>query len=111
VNSYLADGSSSSWAVRQANAAKYTVAPSPTAASVNGTGVYHYGPNSGCELAPLYRLSTNWSGLKAAISNMTAVGDTNIPMGLVWGWHLLSPNAPFSDGVAYGTPKTTRSRC
>ncbi len=39
---------------------------------------------------------------------MTAVGDTNIPMGLMWGWHLLSPNAPFADGVAYGTPKSTK---
>ena len=41
--------------------------------------------------------------LKSAIDDMKAVGNTNIPMGLVWGWHTLSPNAPFSDGVAYGT--------
>jgi hypothetical protein len=34
---------------------------------------------------------------------MNANGNTNIPMGLVWGWHTLSPNAPLSDGVAYGT--------
>jgi hypothetical protein len=39
---------------------------------------------------------------------MTAIGDTNIPLGLVWGWHMLSPNTPFADGVAYGTPKTTK---
>ena len=29
-------------------------------------------------------------------------------MGMVWGWHLLSPNAPFADGVPYTTPKTTK---
>lgn len=38
---------------------------------------------------------------------MTVVGDTNIPMRLVWGWHLLSPNAPFAAGVPY-TSKDTR---
>jgi len=26
----------------------------------------------------------------------------------MWGWHVLSPNAPFADGVAYGTPKVTK---
>jgi hypothetical protein len=26
----------------------------------------------------------------------------------MWGWRLISPNAPFADGVAYGTPKTTK---
>ena len=29
--------------------------------------------------------------------------ETNIPMGLVWGWHTLSPSAPLADGQAYGT--------
>ena len=36
---------------------------------------------------------------------MTTVGDTNIPFGLMWGWHSISPNAPFSDGVPYGTER------
>jgi hypothetical protein len=39
---------------------------------------------------------------------MTADGETHIPLGMIWGWHLLSPNAPFADGVAYTTPKTTK---
>jgi hypothetical protein len=49
------------------------------------------------------RLTTNFTALKTAVNAMVAVGDTNIPMGLVWGWHTLSPNAPFADGSAYGT--------
>jgi hypothetical protein len=36
---------------------------------------------------------------------MTDGGETNIPNGLMWGWHTLSPNAPFADGVPYLTPK------
>jgi hypothetical protein len=43
-------------------------------------------------LAPLQRLSTN-SAVKTTINNMVAVGDTNIPFGLMWGWHVLSPAA------------------
>ena len=26
----------------------------------------------------------------------------------MWGWHTLTPNAPFGDGVAYGTPNTSK---
>jgi hypothetical protein len=29
-------------------------------------------------------------------------------MGLMWGWHTLSPNAPFADGTAYNTPGVTK---
>nr|QQZ50741.1 hypothetical protein JKL49_04980 [Phenylobacterium glaciei] len=34
---------------------------------------------------------------------MTAVGETNIPLGLVWGWHALAPAGPFTLGSPYGT--------
>ncbi len=32
----------------------------------------------------------------------TMGGETYIPAGLIWGWRLLSPEAPFKDGAAYG---------
>lgn len=67
-----------------------------------------FGPNQGCDTQPVTRLTSNYTTLRTAISNMTTGGATNIPMGLVWGWHLLSPNAPFSDGAAYGTPRVTK---
>jgi hypothetical protein len=51
----------------------------------------------------MMRLTTNATAVKTAIDGMTAVGDTNIPIGLVWGWHTLSPNAPLADGAPYGT--------
>jgi hypothetical protein len=34
---------------------------------------------------------------------MVATGSTNVAVGLMWGWHTLSPNSPFADGKAYGT--------
>jgi hypothetical protein len=46
--------------------------------------------------------------VQTKINAMKAAGDTNIPMGLMWGWHLVSPNAPFADGVAYDTPNVTK---
>lgn len=69
---------------------------------------YLYGPNSGCEIQPLTRLTTSQSTLTNAINAMTVIGDTNIPIGLMWGWHLLSPNGPYRDGVAYGNANTKK---
>jgi Flp pilus assembly protein TadG len=61
------------------------------------------GPNKSCDLPPLTRLTTDTTAVKASIAAMTAQArNTNVPMGLVWGWHLLSPKGPFTDGAAYG---------
>ena len=91
-NNYLNDGiSGNSWQ-RQGNVAKYNKA-TPSGG----------GPNYGCDIEPIMPLTTNMSALKSAIDDMDATGTTNIPMGLVWGWHTISPNAPLADGVAYGT--------
>ena len=67
-----------------------------------GTGL---GPNQGCDLEPVMRLTDDFTALKSAVNRMKATGNTNIPMGLMWGWHALSPNAPFRDGQAYGTER------
>lgn len=96
-NSYVNDGSTSTnWKVRQGRTTKY-VATSGLSSSK--------GPNKGCGLQSIRRLTTDWSALKTDINAMAATGDTNIPIGLVWGWHTLSPNAPFADAKAYGTAK------
>lgn len=97
-NDYIADGTNSNsvWR-RMGNYAKY-----------NATVAATKGPNTGCSIQSVSRLSTNWSALKTKVNAMVADGETHIPLGMIWGWHLLSPNAPFSDGVAYSTPKTTK---
>jgi Flp pilus assembly protein TadG len=63
------------------------------------------GPNATCNQQAITRLSTNFNSLKSAVNSMTTSGNTNIPMGLIWGWHAVSPYAPFGDGVAYHTDK------
>lgn len=64
-----------------------------------------FGPNRGCALEPVQRLSRNFNGLKQAVDRMVATGNTNVPMGLMWGWHTLSPNMPFRDGRTYGSER------
>ena len=96
-NNYLSDGTNSSnWRVRQGSVTKYR--------STNGLSTT-FGPNRGCGLQKLMRLTTSFSSLRSAIDNLNADGNTNIPIGMAWGWNSLSPNSPFADGVAYGTPK------
>lgn len=89
----------SDWWKAQGDIAKYaTKTPKVTVDSETG-------PNAGCGLQEIQRLTTDFSALTTAISKMKTQGETNIPNGLLWGWLTLSPNAPFSDGVAYLKPK------
>ncbi|HWJ75815.1 MAG TPA: pilus assembly protein [Kaistia sp.] len=98
TNNYLADGtSSSSWKTRELNSAKYSTAFTKTIKN----STTDYGPNSGCAIQPLLRLSSDTGAVKSAIGGMIASGDTNIPIGLAWGWNTLAPDGPFADGVSY----------
>ena len=69
---------------------------------------YVYGPNSGCEIAPLLRLSSDTAAVKTAVDAMIAQGNTDIPIGLAWGRNVLRPDGPFGDGVAYGNTEWTK---
>jgi Flp pilus assembly protein TadG len=106
LNNYLLDGLSGSptWQQRQGNVAKYT---GSVKSGANSNG-YAYGPNAGCSLAQMVRLTNSATTLNSVLGKMTAIGDTNLTVGLQWGWLSLSPNAPFADGVAYNTPNTTK---
>ena len=114
-NNWLPDNgatSSSDWFTRQNVTSKYgsNYASSVLSAAKTGTS---YGPNAGCSIASLLRLTNlattaGVNTVNAKLDQMVASGNTNIAMGLMWGWHTLSPNAPFADGAAYSTPKTQK---
>jgi Flp pilus assembly protein TadG len=70
--------------------------------SRNGTLNSGFGPNRGCDLQPLIRLTNDYDALRTAVNNMGASGNTQVPLGAMWGWHTLSPNGPFGDGRPYG---------
>jgi Flp pilus assembly protein TadG len=83
----------------QGDIAKYTGTPQ---SGTTGALGYKYGPNSGCEIAPLSRLSSDTDAVKKALGKMIAAGNTDIPIGAAWGWNTLAPDGPFADGAAYG---------
>lgn len=51
-------------------------------------------------LAQALPLTNNWTDLNNKINQMAAVGCTDITIGLVWGWHALTNNVPFTQAVA-----------
>lgn len=106
-NNYLVDTGASSSATnreRQALLSKYTNASWNTSSS--SSSGYKRGPNWGCGLQAITPLTNQQATLTTAIANMTVGGETNIPMGLIWGWHAISPNSPLVSGVPY-SDKTT----
>ncbi|WP_281405635.1 MULTISPECIES: TadE/TadG family type IV pilus assembly protein [unclassified Mesorhizobium] len=86
---------------RQKNMTKYFApAPlnkAPLPAPIDG------GPNYSCTtkaITPLTDVSnaTGSTTVKNAIDAMVAVGATNVPEGMAWGWRTLSSTAPFTGG-------------
>ncbi len=54
-------------------------------------------------------LTTDHSGTVTQVNAMKPVGYTNISLGMEFGWHLLSPNEPFTQGAAYNTEDTLKA--
>jgi Flp pilus assembly protein TadG len=104
-NNYMTDSSgTTTWTDKQAKIGKYASPAGKKTSSFTYLGsTFKRGPNAGCTLQPIIRLTTNTDSVKTAIDGMTPIAETNIPLGLMWGWHTLTPNAPFADGQAYNT--------
>jgi len=77
----------------QARTCKYSNAP-----IIDGTG-----PNYSCSstLQPIQDLSADLDTVKSAITSLVHGGNTNIGEGTMWGWRVLSPNLPFTEGRSY----------
>ena len=50
-------------------------------------------------ILPLTSVKAHQGTLISKIENMKPNGTTNVTIGLVWGWHVLTPNAPFTEGT------------
>ncbi len=61
--------------------------------------------DNGLDIMPL---SSDTAAVKARLAAMQPVGNTNIPLGAEFGWNLLDPDAPFTEGAAYGDAKTKK---
>jgi Flp pilus assembly protein TadG len=107
-NNYLEDrttsGSASAWQKHVLKYSSNTEIRWRTGMDWDGsTSPYTLGPNRGCP-KPILAL-TNADGkatVQTAITNMIAYWATGtyIPVGLMWGWHVLSPGVPYTEGLA-----------
>ena len=62
-----------------------------------------FGPNGDCPAAAIQPLTGTPATINNAIAAMNPVGGTNITEGAAWGFRVLSPTAPFTEGAAYST--------
>lgn len=65
--------------------------------------------NGGCtDLQAILPLTNDTATVKSQIGNMEATGMTHIVLGATWGWRVLSPTAPYTEGVAYSDNTTKK---
>ncbi len=103
-NRYASDsgysGSYYNYDARQRYAGKYNNL------TISGTSD---GPDFNCRTASVTPMTNERATVAAAIDQMVATGNTVIPVGLAWGWRLVSPDEPFSEGVAYDDEDTIKA--
>ncbi|GAK45340.1 Flp pilus assembly protein TadG [Tepidicaulis marinus] len=60
------------------------------------------GPQNGCNVRTITPLTNDKNRLLNEIDDMIADGMTHIPLGLAWGWRVISPTSPYTEGASYG---------
>jgi Flp pilus assembly protein TadG len=88
---YTSDGTTGNQETRLKRSAKYS-------------GKALNNPNSDCNIQKILPLTSNKITLLSYVNGMVATGYTHIAIGAGWGWRTLSPEAPYSEGVAYDDP-------
>lgn len=105
ANRYVSDSGYGSsyydYDARQRYTGKYAGLTIPTPSNAT--------PHFNCRISPLTPLSPQRGIVESAINEMIASGNTVIPAGLAWGWRLLSPTAPFSEGAPYTDTDTIKA--
>lgn len=66
----------------------------------SGSAPCHNYPSRSLMVTPL---TADESQIITQLEAMTPYSGTHIALGLEMGWHVISPNLPFDEGVAYGT--------
>jgi Flp pilus assembly protein TadG len=54
-------------------------------------------------------LTSDHASVISQLSAMTPYAGTHIALGLAFGWHLISPNPPWTQGVAYNDPDVVKA--
>lgn len=116
-NSYLDDGPGSTDALKQRSTDKYKDKTARANAKLKETPNDTTGPNYGCA-TPVVPLTEDLAKLggdpvkktKGELDNMNFWygSGTNVSEGLAWGYRVLSPGAPFTEGDAFKAPDTSK---
>lgn len=61
-----------------------------------------------CDLTAVLPLTDNFVEARTRVATMRPDGYTNVGLGLIWGWNLVDPAAPFTEGKAYTDPKVLK---
>lgn len=69
-----------------------------------GATISGSGPNYLCDSLPILPLTNDKTSVISLIQSLQAKGGTNILEGLMWGWRVLSPEPPFTEGKTYDDP-------
>jgi Flp pilus assembly protein TadG len=104
-NNYIDDGdcgTSQDWRRSPRRCQKYTGKYKD--ASPSGDG-----PDENCPASDIEPLTNVQGQVVSAIETLQPKGSTVIPAGLLWGWRVLSPSAPFTEGSAYDSEKWVKA--
>ena len=71
-------------------------------------GTTRRGPNNMCDSRPITPLTNDRQTVDTAIDDLIAQGYTNIGEGVMWGWRVLSPAEPFTEGLPKNTPNNQK---
>jgi Flp pilus assembly protein TadG len=97
ANRYVDDGTtSSSWQTRLQNSTKY--------AGLNNSAIH-----AQCAMQPILPLTGTRALITARIDSLNPAGHTHIPIGLGWGWRVLSPGEPYTQGRPYNDPDFSKA--
>ncbi len=95
-NTTCANSATSDDGKRQCYTTKYK------GATVSSTST---GPDYNCPPAAITAMTNVASTVNTAIDALQAKGSTAIPAGLLWGWRVISPTPPFTEGADYSNDK------
>lgn len=97
-NNYISGESGSGDSGKQKNQAKYAT---KTFTSLTGD----YGPWRNCAASSIVPLTNSRAAIEAGIDQMKPRGPTILPEGMMWGWRVLSPSVPYTEGASFTDKK------
>jgi Flp pilus assembly protein TadG len=86
-----------------------TQATTPTSSNSTKWGFYSSCSGYDTYNVTLRPMSTNHSGTISQMSQMRPIGNTHISLGMEMAYHMLTPNAPFTDAAPMGSEDTLKA--